>query len=356
MGKERQRERLAALALTMVVILTPISHGSAAVAEGPSSLYIRSEDTAKPEFNSLVGADEDEQTVPSEGSGAITPKPEEPKAPGSETPREPIDDSADEALENPAPSEGSDEVEPEDIPTESTPPVAPTPPTVPPSEEPKQPVQEVLPVFATGPGAYELSKVSWNQMSAKQVCVDVAVRGTGAPVQNWYLTMNAATVPLNHDFNRDSYQIPTWGYGFEGNFEGGKIKVTGSKFSQWNDFSTLTKGQERTLRICNWNTPKPPSTHEVQLTELSSRTGAWSWSSSYRVSAPEAQFYTSWKVRVDVSKLNSGYRGSSPIHSTPGPADLKITQISGDIYEVEGIGWPNMGVRSDHSIEFTLGR
>lgn len=234
----------------------------------------------------------------------------------------------------------------------------PTPAPSPPAAEKPTAVEKPQPVFVPGPGAYELKSVAWNQMSAKQVCADVTVRGTGGQVQNWYLTMNAATVPFNHDFSTGSYQFPVWGYGFEGDFDSaGKIRIVGKNFSQWNDFSTLTGGQERTLRICDWNTPKPPTTTEAEVVQLSANPGEWSWSSTYRVSPKtQVEFFSSWKVRVDVSKLNGGYRGSSPIHSEPGPADLKITHISGDIYEIEGIGWPNMGIRQDKSIEFRLGR
>lgn len=219
-------------------------------------------------------------------------------------------------------------------------------------------VEKPQPVFVAGPGAYELKGVSWNQMSAKQVCADVTVRGTGGTVRDWYLTMNAATVPFNHDFGKSNYQFPTWGYGFDGDFDGsGKIRIVGKNFSQWNDFSTLTGGQERTLKICDWNTPNPPTTTEAEVTELSASPGEWSWSARYRVTPKtQVEFFSSWKVRVDLSELNRGYRGSSPIHSDPGPADLKITHVSGHIYEIEGIGWPNMGIRHDKSVEFRLGR
>lgn len=237
-----------------------------------------------------------------------------------------------------------------------------SPPQSPPKEStqsPARPSTEVpSPVFTAGPGAYELSKVSWNQMNAKQVCADLTVRGTGGSVDNWYLTMNAATVPFNYDFAVGNYQFPVWGYGFEGAFDGsGKIKIVGNNYGQWNNFSTLTGGQERTLKICNWNTPKPPMTTEAEVTQLSSSPGEWSWSASYRVSAKtQVEFFSSWKVRVDVSKLNAGYRGSAPLHSDPGSSDLKITQVSDNIYDIEGIGWPNMGIRQDKSVEFRLGR
>lgn len=218
------------------------------------------------------------------------------------------------------------------------------------------PVQAVVPAFQAGPGDYEIKTVAWNQMSAFQVCVDVTVRGTGGNVENWYLTMNANTAPFNGGVNKNDYQFPTWGYGFDGNFENGLIKVVGQNHSQWNNFSTLTNGQERTLRICNYNTPRPPVTSNVIVEKLSEQPGEWNWNTRYKVSAPDAQFFTSWKIRVDLTTVNAQYRGTQPVYSDPGAADLKVTHIEGNIYEIEGIGWPTTGVRSDKSMEFRLGR
>lgn len=250
-------------------------------------------------------------------------------------------------------------VNPPDGPAPSPNPTTPEPEeTEEPSPAPSEttPVEPVYPPFQAGPGNYEIKSVNWNQMAATQVCVDVTVRGTGGLVENWYVTMNAATAPFNHGFDKNAYQFPVWGYGFEGDFQDGRIKVIGQNFSQWNNFSTLTEGQERTLRICNYNTPKPPVTSEVIVTKLSEQPGEWNWNTRYRISAPDAQFYTSWKVRVDLTSVNAGYRGTSPIHSDPGANDLKVTHIEGNIYEIEGIGWPTTGVRSDRSVEFRLGR
>lgn len=234
--------------------------------------------------------------------------------------------------------------------TPSTPSPAPTTPAPSPTVEP------VVPAFQAGPGDYELKSVVWNQMSATQVCVDLTVRGTGGTVNGWYVTMNAATAPFNHDFNKGNYQFPTWGYGFDGEFSNGTIKVVGQNISQWSNFSTLTSGQERTFRICNYNTPKPPVTSAVTVEKLSEQPGEWTWNARYRISAADAKFFTAWKVQIDISSLNAGYKGSQPINSDPGSADLKITQVSPNIIEVEGIGWPTMGVRSDRTVEFRIGR
>ena len=240
----------------------------------------------------------------------------------------------------------------------ATPSPTPTPTQSPssPAPAPSPSLQPVVPAFQAGPGNYELKSVVWNQMSATQVCVDLTVRGTGGTVNDWYLMMNANTVPFNNDFNKGNYQFPTWGYGFDGEFSSGTIKVVGQNKSQWNNFSTLVENQERTFRICDYNTPKPPVTNAVTVEKLTEQPGEWSWSASYRVSAPEARFYTSWKVRVDISALDAGYRGDRPLHSEPGPDNLTITQVSPTIIEVEGIGWPNMGVRSDKTVDFRIGR
>lgn len=237
-------------------------------------------------------------------------------------------------------------------PTTSTP--SPTPSNPAPSPTPT--IEPVVPAFQAGPGNYEIKSVVWNQMAATQVCADLTVRGTGGTVNGWYVTMNAATAPFNHDFNKGNYQFPTWGYGFDGDFQNGRIKVAGQNFSEWNNFSTLTENQERTFRICNYNTPKPPVTSAVTVEKLSEQPGEWTWNARYRISAADAKFYTAWKVQIDISSLNAGYKGSQPIHSDPGSADLKITQVSPDIIEVEGIGWPTMGVRSDRTVEFRIGR
>lgn len=236
--------------------------------------------------------------------------------------------------------------------TPSTP--SPTPTTPAPSPTPT--VEPVVPAFQAGPGDYELKSVVWNQMSATQVCVDLTVRGTGGTVNGWYVTMNAATAPFNHDFNKGNYQFPTWGYGFDGEFSNGTIKVVGQNMSEWNNFSTLTNGQERTFRICNYNTPKPSVTSAVTVEKLSEQPGEWAWNARYRVSAADAKFFTAWKVQIDISSLNAGYKGTQPINSDPGSSDLKITQVSPNIIEVEGIGWPTMGVRSDKTVEFRIGR
>jgi hypothetical protein len=260
----------------------------------------------------------DPEVYPPDAPAATTPLPEEPNVPA------------------PVPSQP---VSPSPNPTGSAP-----------------PVEAVVPAFEAGPGAYEIKSVVWNQMSAFQVCVDVTVRGTGGNVNNWYLTMNAATAPFNSGFNKGDYQFPTWGYGFDGEFQNGKIKVVGQNHNEWNNFSTLTNGQERTLRICNYNTPKPPVTSNVTVEKLSQQPGEWTWSANYRVSAPEAKFFTSWKIQVDISALNANYRGSSPIHSDPGSNDLKITQVGPNTLEIEGIGWPTTGVRHDKNVEFRIGR
>lgn len=240
----------------------------------------------------------------------------------------------------------------------TTPSPTPTPTQSPssPAPAPSPSLQPVVPAFQAGPGDYELKSVVWNQMSATQVCVDLTVRGTGGTVNGWYLTMNAGTAPFNNDFNKGNYQFPTWGYGFDGEFSNGTIKVIGQNISQWNNFSTLTNGQERTFRICNYNTPKPPVTSAVTVTKLSEQPGEYTWNAQYRISAPDAKFYTAWKVQIDISAMNSGYKGSQPIYSDPGANDLKITQVSPNIIEVEGIGWPTMGVRSDKTVDFRIGR
>lgn len=234
-----------------------------------------------------------------------------------------------------------------------------TPPPGPNGERPtapETPVEEAQPIFQTGPGNYELKSVVWDQMSPTQVCATLTVRGTGGTVEGWYLLMDATSVPLNGDFNKNNYSFPTWGYGFDGNFTDGVIKVVGQNLSQWNNFSTLTEGQERTFRICDYYTPRPPVTSAVVLETLSETPGEWTWEARYRVSAPEAEFYTAWKVQIDVSAVNGNYKGSQPFNSNPGPADLKITQISPNVIEVEGIGWPTTGLRSDKSLEFKIGR
>ncbi len=233
---------------------------------------------------------------------------------------------------------------------------APAPAPAPAVPSPTPTIEPVVPTFQAGPGNYELKSVVWNQMSATQVCADLTMRGTGGTVNGWYVTMNAATVPFNHDFNKGNYQFPTWGYGFDGDFTNGIIKVAGQNISQWNNFSTLTEGQERVFRICDYNTPKPPVTNAVTVEKVSEQPGEWTWNARYRVSAPEARFFTSWKVQIDISALNAGYKGNQPLHSDPGAGDLKITQVSPNIIEVEGIGWPTMGVRSDKTVEFSIGR
>ena len=319
----RDRRQLPLFAAVGLALALPLSALPASAQVADASFFVKSENIQDPEITSTAGL-EVEQVAPTPAPG------------GSASPA-------------PGQTPEPEKTAPAEKPTESEkPPVVEIPPLL---EKPE-------PVFVPGPGAYELKSVAWNQMSAKQVCADVTVRGTGGTVRDWYLTMNAATVPFNHDFSIGNYQFPVWGYGFEGGFDGsGKIRIVGKNFSQWNDFSTLTGGQERTLRICDWNTPKPPTTTEAEVTQLSASPGEWSWSARYRVTPKtQVEFFSSWKVRVDLSELNRGYRGSSPIHSDPGPADLKITHISGDIYEIEGIGWPNMGIRQDKSIEFRLGR
>lgn len=292
---------IAALAL-LCMGLPNVAQLAVAADDELKALYIYAEDSNDPEFHSMTDREGQPGTVPEESpdGGEPAPSPTPTETPGLPT----------EPEEEEKPGQGPENPEP----------------------EPEPPALEVpAPVFVPGPGAYELKGVSWNQMSAKQVCADVTVRGTGGTVENWYLTMNAATVPFNHDFGPGNYQFPTWGYGFEGGFDGsGKIKIVGNNYSQWNNFSTLTAGQERTLKICNWNTPKPPVTTEAEVIQLSANPGEWTWSASYR--------------------------GSSPIHSSPGPGDLKITQVSENVYDIEGIGWPNMGIRQDKSIEFRLGR
>lgn len=246
-------------------------------------------------------------------------------------------------------------LDPEVYPPNGPAPETPSSPEAP-VEAPEAPVEEVHPAFVAGPGNYEIKSVNWNQMSAFQVCVDVTVRGTGGTVNDWYLTMNANTAPFNGATVKGDYQFPVWGYGFEGNFENGLIKVVGANHSEWNNFSTLTDGQERTLRICNYNTPRPPVTSNVIVEKLSETPGEWNWNTTYRISAPDATFFTAWKVRVDLTSVNSQYRGTQPIHSEPGAADLRITHVEGNIYDIEGVGWPTTGVRNDKTIEFRLGR
>lgn len=327
--------RVASVALCLTA-LSLFGSFSASAASDEGGFWVLSENTVDPEFHASSGKDLLPElagsTDPDSGKGATpseTPKPTPTVAAPSPTPTV--------APSSPAPEPAKPAPQPE-------------------PEVTKPPLAQVKDVFTAGPGDYEISRISWNQMSAKQTCVDVSVRGTGGKVENWYLTMDADSAPFNSDFGAGNYQFPVYGYGFEGGFSGSKIKVVGNNYNQWNNFSTLTGGQERTLRICNWNTPKPPTTSEAQLTVLSEQSGEWNWSASYRVSAPDAQFYSSWKVRVDVSKVSSQYRGNGQLYSSPGSGDLKITQISPTIYEVEGVGWPTMGIRKDHSVEFRIGK
>lgn len=225
-------------------------------------------------------------------------------------------------------------------------------PTDPPELE--TPVEEVTPTFTAGDGA-RIKSVVWNQPAATQACAKVTVEGIGAEGK-WNVWMNPSSVPFNGDFNRSHFSFPVWGYGFEGDFEENRICIVGNISDPWNNTATIREGQERQFEVCNWTTPRPPSTHQVDVEVFDKKPGEWTWTTKVKVSQPDAEFFTSWKIRLDLSDVNQGYRGSQPVFTSPGAADIKVTHVEGNVYDFEGIGWPTTGVRHDREVTFTVGR
>lgn len=256
--------------------------------------------------------------------------------------------------EPPAPGE-TEPVTPEPTPTPTpvpTPEPTPTPtPTPEPTPPPLDPVQ---PTFSAGDGARIVS-VTWNQPAATQACAVVKVAGVGAEGK-WNVWMNPSSVPFNGDFNKSHFSFPTWGYGFQGDFEKNRISIIGNISDPWNNTATIREGQQRQFEVCNWTTPRPPSTHEVDVKVFDKNPGEWTWTMKVKVSQEEAEFYTSWKVRLDLSDMNQGFRGTGGIWTSPGAGDIKVTHVEGNVYDFEGIGWPTTGVRHDREVTFTVGR
>lgn len=264
----------------------------------------------------------------------------DPPAPGETEPQAP------EPTPTPTPTP-----EPEPTP-EPTPTPTPTPePTPPPLEVPIEPTQ---PTFSAGDGARIVS-VTWNQPAATQACAVVKVAGVGSEGK-WNVWMNPSSVPFNGDFNKSHFSFPTWGYGFQGDFEKNRISIIGNISDPWNNTATIREGQERQFQICNWTTPRPPVTHDVDVKVFDKNPGQWTWTMKVKVSQKEAEFFTSWKVRLDLSDMNQGFRGTGGIWTSPGAGDIKVTHVEGNVYDFEGIGWPTTGVRHDREVTFTVGR
>lgn len=263
-------------------------------------------------------------------------------------------------LESPAPGPGEQEPEEPVVPTPTpTPPTTEPTPTPTPTPEPtppplEVPTESVKPTFSAGDGARIVS-VTWNQPAATQACAVVKVAGVGAEGK-WNIWMNPSSVPFNGDFNRSHFSFPTWGYGFEGDFVDRRIRIVGNISDPWNNTATIREGQERQFQICNWTTPRPPVTHDVDVKVFDKNPGEWTWTMKVKVSQSEAEFFTSWKVRLDLSDMNKGFRGSGGIWTSPGAGDIKVTHVEGNVYDFEGVGWPTTGVRHDREVTFTVGR
>lgn len=248
--------------------------------------------------------------------------------------------------------EESGPVEPEPSEPEPT-----DPPTVPEPTDPPElenPIEGTGPTFTAGDGARIVS-VTWRQPAATQACAVVKVEGLGTEGK-WNVWMNPSSVPFNGDFNKSHYSFPVWGYGFEGGFEDNRISIVGTISDPWNNTATIREGVERQFEVCNWTTPKPPYTHEVDVDVFDKKPGAWTWTMKVKVSQPDAEFFTSWKIRLDLSDMNEGFRGSGGVWTSPGAGDIKVTHVEGNVYDFEGIGWPTTGVRHDREVTFTVGR
>lgn len=209
------------------------------------------------------------------------------------------------------------------------------------------------PTFSAGPNV-SLKSVVWTQTAPNNACAAITVVGTGAG--KWDVAMDTSARPFNGTTTKSNFTFPeSYGYGFIGDFTGKTAKVGGNMSGPWTITDTIAVGEERSFQVCNWTIPRP-APESATATVSNKVPGQWTWTAKVTVSKPDAKWLDSWKVQVDLSDLDAGYKNTTVVSTTPGKSDITAKSLGNGIYEFEGIGWPATAVGGDTTYDFVVRR
>lgn len=219
--------------------------------------------------------------------------------------------------------------------------------------EDEGPVVFTDPTFSAGENV-SLKSVVWTQTAANNACAAITAVGTAAG--KWDVEMDTTARPFNGATTQAHFTFPdSYGYGFIGGFSGNIAKVGGNMSGPWTVTDTIAVGEERSFQVCNWTIPRPA--FEAATATVSDKVpGQWTWNAKVTVAMPDAKFLSAWKVQVDLSDMDAGYKNTTPVYTTPGTADIKAKSLGGGIYEFEGVGWPSTAIGGDTSYSFVVRR